>query len=54
MTVHSCRVETQITGAAEAYLSFMLDPVAAGVRVTLAAQGGVDIEVACCNCRRGA
>jgi succinyl-CoA synthetase beta subunit len=44
MTVHACRVESQVTGVEEAYLSFMLDPVTAGVRVMLAAQGGVDIE----------
>ena len=44
MTVYSCRVESQIADASETYLSFMLDPVAAGVRVTLAAQGGIDIE----------
>jgi len=44
MTVRACRVETQISAAAETYLSFMLDPVAAGVRVIVAAQGGVDIE----------
>ncbi len=44
MTVRACRVETQITGVEEAYLSFMLDPVAAGVRIIMSAQGGADIE----------
>ncbi len=44
MTVRACRVETQVTGVVETYLSFMLDPVAAGVRSMLAAQGGVEIE----------
>lgn len=44
MIVRACRVETLVTGAEEAYLSFMLDPVAAGVRIIVAAQGGVDIE----------
>lgn len=44
MTVRACRVETQVDGIEEAYLSFALDPVAAGVRVIMAARGGVDIE----------
>jgi succinyl-CoA synthetase beta subunit len=44
MTVHACRVESQVTNVEETYLSFMLDPVAAGVRIMLAAQGGVKIE----------
>ncbi len=44
MTVRACRIETQITGVEEAYLSCMLDPVAAGVRVMMAARGGIDIE----------
>ena len=43
-SVRACRIETQITGATEAYLSFMLEPVAADVRVMMAAQGGIDIE----------
>ena len=44
MSVRACRIESRVTGVEEAYLSFMLDPVAAGVRLTLAAHGGVDIE----------
>ena len=44
MTVRSCRIETQVTGVEEAYLSFMLDPVAAGVCIIASAQGGVEIE----------
>lgn len=44
MTVQACRVESQVVDAEEAYLSFMLDPVSASVRVMLAAQGGVEIE----------
>ena len=38
MTVHACRVESQVTDVEETYLSFMLDPVSASVRVMLAAQ----------------
>lgn len=44
MSVRACRIETRVTGVEEAYVSLMLDPVAAGVRLTLAARGGVDIE----------
>ena len=44
MIVRSCRVETRVAQAHEAYLSFTLDAQAAGVRVMLAADGGVDIE----------
>lgn len=44
MSVRECRIETRITGVEEAYVSLMLDPVAAGVRLTLAARGGVEIE----------
>ncbi len=44
MTVHACRIESQVTEARETYLSFMLDPVSASVRVMLAAEGGVEIE----------
>ena len=44
MSVRACRIESQVTGVEEAYLSFVLDPVATGVRLTLAARGGVDIE----------
>ncbi len=44
MSVRACRIESQVTGVEEAYVSLMLDPVAAGMRVTLAARGGVDVE----------
>ena len=44
MIVRSCRVETRVAQVHEAYLSFTLDAQAAGVRVMLAAEGGVDIE----------
>ncbi len=44
MCVRACRIESRVTGVEEVYLSFLLDPVAAGVRLTLAACGGVDIE----------
>lgn len=44
MTVRECRIESRIRAAEETYLSFMLDPVSASVRVMLAVQGGVEIE----------
>ena len=44
LPVRGCRIEEQVTGAAETYLSLMVEPAQAGVRVMLAAQGGVDIE----------
>ena len=44
VAVRACRIEQQVAGAAETYLSFLLDPVTAGVRVIVAAQGGVEIE----------
>ena len=44
MRVRACRIESQVSGAEEAYVSLMLDPVASGVRLTLAARGGIDIE----------
>jgi succinyl-CoA synthetase beta subunit len=44
LTVRACRVESSVDGAAEAYASLMLDPATGGVRLTVAAQGGVDIE----------
>lgn len=43
-TVRAVRIEQQVRGAAEAYVSMMLDPAAAGVRIIMAAQGGVEIE----------
>jgi succinyl-CoA synthetase beta subunit len=44
LPVRGCRVEQQIDGAQEAYLSLMVDAATAGVRVLLAPRGGVDIE----------
>ncbi len=43
-TVRSVRVEQQVTGASEAYISLLLDPAEAGIRVIIAAQGGMEIE----------
>lgn len=43
-TVNAVRVEQQVDGASEAYIAMMLDPAAAGVRIIMAAQGGMDIE----------
>lgn len=42
--VRECRIEQQVGGAREVYLSIMLEPAAAGVRVLLAARGGMEIE----------
>ncbi len=41
--VAACRIERQVAGE-EAYLSLSVDPAGAGVRVLLAARGGVEIE----------
>lgn len=43
-TVRAVRVEQQVSGAAEAYIGMMLDPAAAGVRIIMTAQGGMDVE----------
>ena len=43
-TVEAVRVERQVTGAEEAYIALLLDAAAGGVRVVLAAQGGMDVE----------
>jgi len=43
-TVRAVRVEQQVHGGSEAYISMMLDPAAAGVRIIMAAQGGMEIE----------
>lgn len=43
-TVNAVRVEQQVQGASEAYIAMMLDPAAAGVRIIMAAQGGMEIE----------
>src|SRR3990170_1158466 len=44
LPVRGCRIEQQISGAVETYLSLMIDAAQAGVRVMLAPRGGVDIE----------
>ncbi len=44
LPVRGCRIEQQIGSARETYLSLMVDAAAAGVRVLVAPQGGVDIE----------
>lgn len=43
-TVRAVRVEQQVSGASEAYIGMMLDPAAAGVRIIMTAQGGMDVE----------
>ncbi|MBS1218234.1 MAG: hypothetical protein H6R21_1367 [Proteobacteria bacterium] len=43
-TVRAVRIEQQVHGARETYIAMMLDPAAAGIRIIMAAQGGVDIE----------
>jgi succinyl-CoA synthetase beta subunit len=43
-TVRAVRVEQQVNGVSEAYISMMLDPATAGVRIIMAAQGGMEIE----------
>jgi succinyl-CoA synthetase beta subunit len=43
-TVNAVRIEQQVHDASEAYVSMMLDPAAAGVRIIMAASGGMDIE----------
>ncbi len=42
--VRAVRIEQQIHDASEAYISLLLDPAAAGVRIIMSAQGGMDIE----------
>jgi succinyl-CoA synthetase beta subunit len=42
--VDSVRVEQQVAGGSEAYISLMIDAAAAGVRVIMAAEGGMEIE----------
>jgi succinyl-CoA synthetase beta subunit len=44
LPVRACRIEQQVSGATETYLSLMIDAAQAGVRVMLAPRGGVDIE----------
>lgn len=44
LVIRACRVEQQIAGGSETYLSLMLDPITAGVRVLIAPRGGVEIE----------
>lgn len=43
-TVRAVRVEQQVGDASEAYIGMMLDPAAAGVRIIMTAQGGMDVE----------
>ncbi len=43
-TVNAVRIEQQVHNAGEAYVAMMLDPAAAGVRIIMAAQGGMEIE----------
>src|SRR5262245_44339305 len=42
--VHSCLVESAVSGADEYYLSLILDPANYGVRVTLLREGGIEVE----------
>lgn len=42
--VRAVRVEQQMTGCDEAYVGVLLDAAAGGVRVIMAARGGVDVE----------
>ncbi|HEX2830866.1 MAG TPA: ATP-grasp domain-containing protein [Burkholderiales bacterium] len=42
--VDSVRVEQQVAKSEEAYIGFLVDPAAAGVRVIVAENGGMDIE----------
>jgi succinyl-CoA synthetase beta subunit len=42
--VDAVRVEQQVSGAEEAYIGFLIDAAAGGVRVILSEHGGVDIE----------
>ena len=42
--VDAVRIEQQVANASEAYISLMIDATAAGVRVIMAAEGGMDIE----------
>lgn len=42
--VGAVRVEQQIDAAQESYLALLIDPGAGGVRLIMAAQGGMDIE----------
>jgi len=42
--VHAARIEQAVDGAKEAYLSLLLDPASAQVRVIASGRGGVDIE----------
>jgi len=42
--VDAVRIEQQVAGANEAYISLMIDAAAGGVRVIMAAEGGMEIE----------
>src|SRR5574340_1224874 len=41
--VNSIRIEQRVDAAEECYPAFMVDPAAAGVRVIMSAQGGMEI-----------
>jgi succinyl-CoA synthetase beta subunit len=42
--IHGVRIEARIAFAHEAYLSLSIDPVAAKIRLMVAAHGGIDVE----------
>ena len=42
--VDAVRIEQQVAGGSEAYISLMIDAAEAGVRVIMAAEGGMEIE----------
>lgn len=42
--VEAVRIEQQVAGGREAYLGMLLDPAEGGVRVIMAAEGGMEIE----------
>jgi succinyl-CoA synthetase beta subunit len=48
-TVSAVRIEQQIRGAAELYLSLLLDAASGGVRVIMSDRGGVEIEAVPAN-----
>src|SRR5215813_8505956 len=42
--VDTVRIESQVAGAAEAYVGLLLDAGAGGVRVIVSGEGGMDVE----------
>ncbi len=42
--VRACRLEAPVSFESEAYLSFIVDPTAANIRILMSASGGVDVE----------